>query len=137
MQEEIKITSITVFVNPYSEPDEEEEKAKEEENAEDEDKVCFWVLLNISCLQKLCFSKILADLSLGAFQDKVGSWYSNPGTGATEAGAIGAGGVGKYLKSRNQQIESTADDTGLSAITVAKKRKVGVSTGEFKDFSGW
>ncbi|KAJ0040123.1 hypothetical protein Pint_27885 [Pistacia integerrima] len=106
--EEIKITNVTVFVNPYSELDEEEEeKAKEEENAEDEDK------------------------------DKVGSWYSNPGTGATEAGAIGGGGVGKYLKSRNQQIESIADDRGLNAITAAKKRKVGVSTGEFKDFSGW
>ncbi|KAJ0097357.1 hypothetical protein Patl1_28514 [Pistacia atlantica] len=106
--EEIKITNVTVFVNPYSEPDEEEEeKAKEEENAEDEDK------------------------------DKVGSWYSNPGTGATEGGAIGGGGVGKYLKSRNQQIESIADDRGLNAIAAAKKRKVGVSTGEFKDFSGW
>ncbi|XP_031247829.1 uncharacterized protein LOC116105567 isoform X3 [Pistacia vera] len=50
-EEEIKITSLTVFINLYSEPDEEEgEKAKEEENAEDEDKVRFWTLLNISCL---------------------------------------------------------------------------------------
>lgn len=39
-----------MFVNPYSELDEEEEeKAKEEENAEDEDKVCFRILLNIIC----------------------------------------------------------------------------------------
>lgn len=46
MQEEIKITGVTVFINPYSEPDEEEEeKAKEEKNAEDEDKVSFWILL--------------------------------------------------------------------------------------------
>lgn len=47
MQEEIKITGVTVFVNPYSEPDEEEEeeKAKDEKNAEDEDKVSFWILL--------------------------------------------------------------------------------------------
>lgn len=33
MQEEIKINSVTIFVNPYTEPDEEEEqeKAKEED----------------------------------------------------------------------------------------------------------
>lgn len=41
MQEEIKTISVTVFVNPYLEPDEEEEK--EESNgdkaAEDEDNV--------------------------------------------------------------------------------------------------
>lgn len=37
-QEEIKITSVTVFVNPYTEPDEEEEETKEKE-AEDEDNV--------------------------------------------------------------------------------------------------
>lgn len=106
--EEIKITGVTVFVNPYSEPDEEEEeeKAKDEKNDEDEDK------------------------------DKVGSWYSNPGTG-TEAGAVGGGGVGKYLKSRSAPIDSAADDSGLTAIATAKKRKVGVSAGEFKDFSGW
>lgn len=49
MQEEIKITGVTVFVNPYSEPDEEEEeeKAKDEKNAEDEDKVSFWILLTV------------------------------------------------------------------------------------------
>lgn len=106
--EEIKITGVTVFVNPYSEPDEgeEEEKAKDEKNAEDEDK------------------------------DKVGSWYSNPGTG-TQAGAVGGGGVGKYLKARSAPIDSAADDGGLTAIATAKKRKVGVSAGEFKDFSGW
>lgn len=39
-----------MFVNPYTEPDEEEEeKAKEDENAEDEDKVRMGTLLNISC----------------------------------------------------------------------------------------
>lgn len=43
MQEEIKITSITVFVNPYTEPDEEEEKekAKDEKNVDDEENVSF------------------------------------------------------------------------------------------------
>lgn len=39
VQEEIKITSVTVFVNPYSEPDEEEEKQKDEKNVEDEENV--------------------------------------------------------------------------------------------------
>lgn len=44
MQEEIKITGVTVFVNPYSEPDEEEEKeaAENEKKAEDEENVCFF-----------------------------------------------------------------------------------------------
>ncbi len=45
VQEEIKITGITVFVNPYSEPDEEEEeKAKDEKNVDDEENVSFWFL---------------------------------------------------------------------------------------------
>lgn len=46
MQEEIKITGVTVFVNPYSEPneEEEEEKAKDEKNVEDEENVSFWSL---------------------------------------------------------------------------------------------
>lgn len=64
MQEEIKITSVTVFVNPYSEPDEEEEeKAKEENNVEDEDKVSLWNLSHRSnaftffSYSKLCFAK--------------------------------------------------------------------------------
>lgn len=39
MQEDIKITRVTIFVNPYTEPDEEEEKAKEENKVEDEDYV--------------------------------------------------------------------------------------------------
>lgn len=40
VQEEIKITSVTVFVNPYSEPDEgDEEKQKDEKNVEDEENV--------------------------------------------------------------------------------------------------
>ncbi|KAJ7952754.1 Peptidyl-prolyl cis-trans isomerase [Quillaja saponaria] len=105
--EEIKIISVTVFVNPYSEPDEEEEEnAKAEKNAEDED------------------------------NDKVGSWYSNPGTGTSGPGGMGGGSIGKYLKAKNAQAESPAIDTG-TAVAVGKKRKVGVSTGEFKDFSSW
>ena len=65
------------------------------------------------------------------FQEKVGSWYSNPGTGTAESGAVGGGGgVGKYLKARNSQTESAAVDTSLT-----KKRKA--LAGEFKDFSAW
>lgn len=106
--EEIKIISVTVFVNPYMEPDEEEEeeKGKGEKTAEDED------------------------------NDKLGSWYSNPGTGAAETGAIAAGGgVGKYLKARNSQTDSATVDTSLTPVFVTKKRKV--MAGEFKDFSAW
>lgn len=68
--------------------------------------------------------------SAAAFQDKVGSWYSNPGTG-TDTQAVG-GGVGKYLKARNPQ----ADSNSLPPVPSSKKRKVGTST-EFKNFSGW
>lgn len=107
--EEIKITSVTVFVNPYTELDEEEqEKAKDEKDIGDEE------------------------------NEKIGSWYSNPGTGTTESGTVGGGGgVGKYLKAKNAKTESTAIDSGSSTLAVTKKRKVGVSTAEFKDFSGW
>ncbi|CAI0507674.1 unnamed protein product [Linum tenue] len=105
--EEIKITGVTVFVNPYTEPDEEEEeKAKAEEAALDADK------------------------------DKVGSWYSNPGTGATDSEA-GSGGVGKYLKPRSAGTESAATSADLTTVSVGKKRKVGGPAVEFKDFSGW
>ncbi|XP_062101808.1 peptidyl-prolyl cis-trans isomerase CYP65 [Humulus lupulus] len=105
--EEIKITGVNVFVNPYSEPDEEEEKeaAENEKKAEDED------------------------------NDKIGSWYSNPGTGTMGSGAVG-GGVAKYLKARTAQAESAVVDNG-SAAAVTKKRKMGTSTAEFKDFSSW
>ncbi|GMJ08051.1 PLANT U-BOX 49, plant U-box 49 [Hibiscus trionum] len=105
--EEIKIISITVFVNPYLEPDEEEEEENNngEKAAEDED------------------------------NDKIGSWYSNPGTGTEESGAVGGGGVGKYLKTRNSQTESAAVDTNITAISVTKKRKT--APGEFKEFSAW
>lgn len=106
--EEIKITGVTVFVNPYTEPDaeEEEEKTKDGKNAEDEE------------------------------NDKVGAWFSNPGTGTAEPGDVG-GGVGKYLKARTGQAEHAAADTGMQAMTVAKKRKLGIPTAEFKDFSAW
>ncbi|TQD92882.1 hypothetical protein C1H46_021515 [Malus baccata] len=104
--EEIKITSVTIFVNPYTEPDEEEEKAKAEEKAQDED------------------------------NDKVGSWFSNPGTGV-ESGPGGGGGVGKYLKARSALPEPAAVDAGLTELPSTKKRKSGVSASNFNDFSSW
>ncbi|KAL2924705.1 Peptidyl-prolyl cis-trans isomerase CYP65 [Bienertia sinuspersici] len=103
--EEIKINSVTIFVNPYAEPDEEEEEKAKENKAEDEE------------------------------NEKVGSWYSNPGTGATDAGA-GGGGVGKYLKARTAQAEPVTAETSIPAAGSTKKRKVGV-VGGFKDFSAW
>ncbi|KAL1196475.1 Peptidyl-prolyl cis-trans isomerase CYP65 [Cardamine amara subsp. amara] len=94
--EEIKIIQANVFVNPYTEPDEEEEKEKaEKEKNEDKD------------------------------IEKVGSWYSNPGSGAAEAGA-GGGGVGKYLKAKSNTATkdiSGSLDTDISTIGVSKKRK--------------
>ncbi|KAD7117775.1 hypothetical protein R6Q59_005693 [Mikania micrantha] len=103
--EEIKITSVSIFVNPYSEPDEEEEEEKKNEPVEDEE------------------------------NEKIGSWYSNPGTGA-EAEASGSVGVGKYLKARTTKVDSTPAPDG--DIVVSKKRKLGLSTTqELKDFSAW
>lgn len=104
--EEIKITGVTIFVNPYTEPDEEEEAKAKDEKTDDEE------------------------------NDKVGSWYSNPSTGRTESVATG-GGVGRYLKTKNTQAGSAVIDSGIEAIVVAKKRKVGMSKDGFKDFSAW
>lgn len=72
-------------------------------------------------------------MCLLSFQDKVGSWYSNPGTGVAEDGAAG-GGVGKYLKARNAQSKPPAVDSSLKQTTSTKKR---TAAGEFKDFSSW
>jgi len=70
------------------------------------------------------------------FQGKVGSWFSNPGAGTSESGSTGVGGgVGKYLKARNAQATSANLDT--STAVVGKKRKVGVASSDFKDFSAW
>lgn len=45
LQEEIKITSVTVFVNPYTEPDEEEEGiAEDEKKPVDDENVSFYLL---------------------------------------------------------------------------------------------
>ncbi|KAG2554012.1 peptidyl-prolyl cis-trans isomerase CYP65-like [Panicum virgatum] len=104
--EEIKILRVSVFVNPYTEPDEEEEKAKEEEEKKkDED------------------------------YDKVGSWYSNPGTGVAGSTSTG-GGVGKYLKARTAGSVDVTGNAGAPDDS-SKKRKATASSVEFKDFSGW
>lgn len=104
--EEIKITSVTVFVNPYAESDEENGEKGEDEKIENDEE-----------------------------NEKMGSWYSNPGIGATETAAVGSG-VGRYLKARNTQAEA-ATDTLVKANGSSKKRKVGISSVEYKDFSGW
>lgn len=104
--EEIKITSVTVFVNPYMEPDEEDkEKAEEEKKTVDTD------------------------------NDKVGSWFSNPGIGATGPVSVG-GGVGKYLKTTSSTSDALGEN-GRGSKDSIKKRKVDVSGTEFKNFSGW
>ncbi|KAL5706782.1 peptidylprolyl isomerase [Ranunculus cassubicifolius] len=103
-EEDIKITGVSVFVNPYTEPDEEDEDdKKKDKNIHDEE------------------------------NDKVGSWYSNPGTGAPDSGAVG-GGVGKYLKAKSTQ---TAADGSVEGNGVPKKRKVAAPAVEYKNFSGW
>ncbi|KAG1366922.1 peptidyl-prolyl cis-trans isomerase CYP65 [Cocos nucifera] len=103
--EEIKITSVTVFMNPYTEPDEEEQQPEEEKKATDDDR------------------------------DKVGAWFSNPGTGVTGSVGVG-GGVGKYLKTRPSGTDSTAGN-GVGMDDSSKKRKVEVKSVEYKNFSGW
>ncbi|KAJ4962604.1 hypothetical protein NE237_022543 [Protea cynaroides] len=59
--EEIKITSVTVFVNPYTEPDEEEQEERDGKKNDDVD------------------------------NEKVGSWYSNPSSGNVESATVGGG----------------------------------------------
>ncbi|XP_021714467.1 peptidyl-prolyl cis-trans isomerase CYP65-like [Chenopodium quinoa] len=102
--EEIKINRVSIFVNPYAEPDEEDEEKTKENKAEDEE------------------------------NEKVGSWYSNPGTGATDSGAVGSG-VGRYLKSKTAPVEPVIADISIPAVG-SKKRKAG-QVGDFKDFSAW
>ncbi|KAI4330736.1 hypothetical protein MLD38_028994 [Melastoma candidum] len=75
----IEITGVTVFVNPYTDPDEEDE-AKEEDAAGDKESI--------------------------SFQDKVGSWYSNPGAfgkGNMERPVAGCGEVLEKCSSKRRQ----------------------------------
>lgn len=60
MQEEIKITSVTVFVNPYTELDEEEqEKAKDEKDIGDEENVTFWAPFGVERSGILSFFSLI------------------------------------------------------------------------------
>ncbi|KAH6784740.1 plant U-box 49 [Perilla frutescens var. hirtella] len=105
--EEIKIISADVFVNPYGESDEEEEEKTNEDKNAKDED-----------------------------NDKIGSWYSNPVT-SSDTPAVG-GGVGKYLKAKMTKAASVAGlDADLSSGSVVKKRKLGASRGELKDFSSW
>ncbi|MQL70205.1 hypothetical protein Taro_002516, partial [Colocasia esculenta] len=143
--QDIKLTSVTVFVNPYTEPDEEEEKAKEENDVADEDNVCRLLPDTISydvsgfgkCLMLgLCQARSAMPLvgARASCPEKVGSWYSNARGGMSGSAPVG-GGVGKYLKARNTSAE--ADGDGSLQQDLPKKRKVEVSTVEYKNFSGW
>jgi len=88
-------------------------------------------------LLDLLYSVSFSFLFLPVFQEKVGSWYSNPGTGTSDIQAVGSG-IGKYLKARAAQADSkTSSDSSLPPISAAKKRKTGTSTAELKDFSAW
>ncbi|XP_075498609.1 peptidyl-prolyl cis-trans isomerase CYP65 isoform X1 [Primulina tabacum] len=106
--EEIKIIGVEVYVNPYTESDDEEENTGKEKTAADDEE-----------------------------NDKIGSWYSNPGTRTAETPAAGDG-VGKYLKAMIAPAASvTTLDSDVLAGSAVKKRKFGKSTGELKDFSAW
>ncbi|XP_020574806.1 peptidyl-prolyl cis-trans isomerase CYP65 [Phalaenopsis equestris] len=107
--EEIKIINVKIFVNPYTEPDEDEEKGEKEAAPaieDDDDK------------------------------HKVGSWFSNPATAAT-GNETSTGGVGKYLKSRNTRSDAAEGNNNTGLDSSMKKRKVAASTVEYNNFSSW
>lgn len=66
----------------------------------------------------------------------MGSWYSNPGTGATES-MPGDGGVGKYLKARNSKSDEVSAINDLESIPITKKMKTAIPNVEYKNFSAW
>lgn len=72
----------------------------------------------------------------GTFQDKMGSWFSNPVS--ADAPTVG-GGVGKYMKATTTQAApvTTVDIDAAPAMSVVKKRKLGVSKADLQDFSSW
>ncbi|KAI8029919.1 Peptidyl-prolyl cis-trans isomerase CYP65 [Camellia lanceoleosa] len=106
---------VTVFFTIVSLQEEENEqvKAKDEKNVGDEENFSFnpFDFRLIETLSFLFFFLLENNhiFSFATFQDKIGSWYSNVGKGASESGSVG-GGVGKYLKVRNVQAESAAAD---------------------------
>ncbi|XP_073014341.1 peptidyl-prolyl cis-trans isomerase CYP65 [Typha latifolia] len=79
--------------------------------------------------------KAVEEKKAAADDDKVGSWYSNPGTGLAVSANV-SGGVGKYLKTRTTGTDGmTGND--ITSNDSSKKRKVDVSGVEYKNFSGW
>lgn len=47
-QEEIKIINVNVFANPYTEPDEDEEKTDQEKEKADDDEVMLFRLFHVT-----------------------------------------------------------------------------------------
>lgn len=103
--QEIRIISATVFVSPYAELDEEEKAEAEKAEAE----------------------KAAED------DDRVGSWFSNPGSRDTGSVPV-TGGVGKYLKSR---LSDTSDGADIASGDSVKKRKIETSKTVYNNFSAW
>lgn len=105
--EEIKLLKVSVFVNPFLEPDEEEEaqRKKDEINPEEE-----------------------------AEKEKKGSWYSNPGQ---DLGLVAQKeGIGKYMKRASISQEVPQEDKNENGKSVKRKKENGTSGG-FGNFSSW
>lgn len=105
--QEMKILRVSVFVNPYTEPDEEEEKKSQvEELDEDSEKVGAW------------YSNPVSNLNLTASGNGVGKYL--------RSSKMGVPGNERVPDSEVSLEESDK-----------KKRKVTASGVQFKDFSGW
>ncbi|XXG56876.1 hypothetical protein AAC387_Pa03g4183 [Persea americana] len=83
--EEIKITSVTVFVNPYTEPDEEDKKGEDEKKDDDED------------------------------NERLGSWFSNTGTTGTTAVGNGVGKYLKARTTQADTASNTSTEANGSS----------------------
>ncbi|RWR77967.1 peptidyl-prolyl cis-trans isomerase CYP65 isoform X2 [Cinnamomum micranthum f. kanehirae] len=83
--EEIKITSMTVFVNPYTEPDEEDKKGEDEKNNDDEE------------------------------NERLGSWFSNTGTTGTTAVGNGVGKYLKARTTQADTASNTSTEANGSS----------------------
>ncbi|KAL3699993.1 hypothetical protein R1sor_018015 [Riccia sorocarpa] len=106
--EEIRILKISVFVNPYTEPDEEEVKEEEVRDAVDYE----------------------------AEDEKRGSWYSNPSMRAAVEG--GHTGVGKYLSSNRKLETSNVNTGDRVDKSDHKRQKVVPRPGtDLNNFSSW
>eukprot|EP00246_Nothoceros_aenigmaticus_P009113 TRINITY_DN24435_c0_g1_i1.p1 TRINITY_DN24435_c0_g1~~TRINITY_DN24435_c0_g1_i1.p1 ORF type:complete len:596 (+),score=117.61 TRINITY_DN24435_c0_g1_i1:149-1936(+) len=106
--EEIRLLRVSIFVNPYTELDEEEERER---------------------------SKPVKTAEEIAEEEKVGAWFSNPGPGLSLV-ANGTG-VGKYLKTRGVSKDIDTSAPSFHDSVPSKKRKVAAAGVDFKDFSGW